>query len=285
MINLLKLLKPLVEKFPNISELYRLLRDAKKLRKPVIYREALNFKFNGAADMENGMFEPSESLIFDRLIDKFDLFINIGANTGYYVLKALYNEKNVLAFEPVEHNVKMLLRNINENHFSSECSIIPIALGNKKGVLPIYGASTGASLISGWAGQKNYKLVPINTFDSIGSSMIKDKNCLVIIDIEGAELSCLKGAESLLSSNCNNVFMVEICIEEHQPKGISINPNLLQTFKLFFSFSYSAYTVDANFRKVNLEEIDKIVKTGEDTLGIHNFLFIKNEMSLSDFGI
>ena len=201
------------------------------------------------------------------------------------MLKALNSGKNVLAFEPIEHNVKMLLRNINENQFPSECSIIPVALGDKKGVLPIYGASTGASLISGWAGQKDYTLVPVNTFDSIGSSMIKDKNCFVIIDIEGAELSCLKGAKSLLTSNCSNVFMVEITVEEHQPKGISINPKLIQTFELFFSFNYSAYTADANLRKVNFEEVQKIVETGEDTLGVHNFLFIKNEMSLSDLGI
>ena len=80
MISLLKTLKPLVEKFTNLSELYRFQRDSKKLRKPVKYREALNFKFNGADDMEKGIFEPSETLIFDRLIDKFDLFINIGAN-------------------------------------------------------------------------------------------------------------------------------------------------------------------------------------------------------------
>ena len=201
------------------------------------------------------------------------------------MLKALNSGKNVLAFEPIEHNVKMLLRNINENQFPSECSIIPVALGDKTGISPIYGASTGASLISGWADQNDYTLVPVIPFDSICSSMIKDKNCFIIIDIEGAELSCLKGAKSLLTSNCSNVFMVEITVEEHQPKGISINPKLIQTFELFFSFNYSAYTADANLRKVNFEEVQKIVETGEDTLGVHNFLFIKNEMSLSDLGI
>ena len=33
---------------------------------------------------------------------------------------------------------------------------------------------------------------------------------LVLIDIEGSELNCLKGADALIKSSENNVFLIEI---------------------------------------------------------------------------
>ena len=51
------------------------------------------------------------------------------------------------------------------------------------------------------------------------------------------------------------------------------------------SHGYIGYTIDSNFRKVELSEVYTIQSSGIDTLGVHNFLFIKSDKSLSEIGL
>jgi FkbM family methyltransferase len=275
----------LFSRFPSIADAYRYLRDSKPLKRPLELRPALGFKFNGPESMEQGVFEPQETIIFEKAVNCFDLVVNVGANTGYYALKALSRGVDVCAFEPNYLNTKILLRNVMSNDFESDFHLIPIALSDAPGILPLYGVSTGASLVNGWAGQTHVNLVPVNTFDNIASNIIVDKSCFVIMDIEGAELNCLKGSKSLLSGVKKNVFFIEISVGEHQPEGIAINPNLRETFSLFFSFGYKCHTADQYLRSVKIEEVDQILLSGTDSLGTHNFLFLAEERDLSEIGL
>jgi len=280
--SLLRFLKPIVEKFPNVANYYRYSRDAKMLRREVLFRENLGFFFNGMSAMEDGKFEPDETNIFEKIISNYDVFVNIGANTGYYVCKALKKEICTIAFEPNQLNVNILLRNIKANNFDADFQLFPIALSDELGVLPLYGASTGASLVEGWAGQMSNTLVPISSFDSTALPLTEGKKCFVMIDIEGAELGCLKGANSLLRSDTNNDFLIEICVNEHQPEGTIINPKLFETFELIYSYGYVGYTIGTKLRKVELSEVKKILFTNIDTLGVHNFLFTKSDKILNE---
>lgn len=263
--------------FYKYMQAFKKIRDAKVLYSEIQYRENLGFFFNGKKSMELGNFEPEETAIIENLMNSFDVFINIGANFGYYVCKALSNDLETLAFEPHQFNVNVMLNNIYSNNFGSDFYIFPVALGSSSGILPMYGASTGASLIKGWAGQENSSLVPITTFDDSAAHLIEGKNCLILIDIEGAELECLKGAKSLLSSDSQNVFLIEISTTEHQPSGVSVNPNLLRTFTYMSDFGYMAYTADKNLRKIEIDEVKEIAASLNNTLGTNNFLFVKDE--------
>ena len=272
----LRLFRPLVEKIPGAATYYRYVRDSKSLGLEVEFRDKLGFFFNGNLSMEKGEFEPQETRIIESLFGSFDLFVNIGANTGYYVCKALNLGVPVVAFEPNQLNVNILLRNIEANGFETDFQLFPIALSNQNGVLPMYGASTGASLIDGWAGQKNKYLVAVSKFDSTAKFLVDGKSCLVLIDIEGAELDCLKGAETLLAAP-HTVFLVEICTGAHQPQEINVNPNLVETFDLMFSHGYEAFTADTNLRRIEINEINEIARSGIDTLGINNFIFTRDK--------
>ena len=261
--------------------MYRYLRDSKPLNREVSYKENLGFFFTGNSSMEKGEFEPHETAIIESLLGSFEMFVNIGANTGYYVCKALKEGIPTVAFEPNQININILLRNVAANKFKADFQLFPVALSDQLGVLPMYGVSTGASLIDGWAGQKHSYLVPVSKFDSTAKSLVDNKSCLVLIDIEGAELSCLKGAEVFLNSSKNNVFLIEITVEEHQPSGVEINPHLLDTFELMSKYSYQAYTADRNLRKVELSEVSEIESSKINTLETHNFLFVKDKNILS----
>lgn len=281
MINIINFVKPLIEKLPWLASFYRYNRNAKSLNSKIKFRDQLGFYFNGNSLMEKGEFEPDENFIFDQVIDSFDTFVNIGANTGYYVCKALKRGVSTLAFEPNQLNLKILLKNIEANNFKSNFKFFPVALSDKEGTQLMYGESTGASLIKGWAGQKSSTLVSVSTFDKIASPLIKKKKCFVIVDIEGSEFKCLKGAKSLLSSNTDNIFLIEISVKEHQPNKININPYLFDTFNLMKKYGYSAYTANSSLRKIELEEVKKIQLSNLDTLGIQkNFIFSKNSKIL-----
>ena len=281
----IKILKPFVSKFPSLARYYRYQRDLKILNSEIKFRESLGFYFNGLPSMEIGQFEMEETKIFETLLPHCDIFFNVGANTGYYVCKALSKNKRTIAFEPNQLNVNILLKNIAANNFGEKFSLFPNALGEKGGVIRLYGDSTGASLIEGWNDQRTSTLVPILVFDDFAKQLIKAKRSLIVVDIEGSELSFLKGAKSLLESETENIFLIEICVCEHQPSGIKMNPNLLETFELMFNHQYNAYTADKKLRKVNLQEIKDICESGVNTLLTHNFIFIKSNLSLEDIDL
>lgn len=98
---------------------------------------------------QNGQFEEEETKIVTNIISKYDVVINIGANIGYYFSIALSQEKNVVAFEPLNLNVQHLLQNIKFNNRESNIEVYPILPTNKVGVIEIYGSGTGASLFMG----------------------------------------------------------------------------------------------------------------------------------------
>lgn len=97
---------------------------------------------------------------------------------------------------------------------------------------------------------------------------------LVIIDVEGAELSVIKGARHHLLDAPKPIWMVEVAVTEHLPAGLSVNPNLLATFQAFWEVGYVALRLDPTLEAVSKEEIVAIQHGGRSTLENSNFLFV-----------
>lgn len=279
------IIKKIIKKLPIIPKIYRNLRDSLPLRYEPKYRPHLGFKFNGTKEMEGGSFEPLETNFFKKNIDNYDVCINVGANMGYYSLIAMSRKKNVIAFEPNSLNSQIFMHNVLANKFEDLCEFYPIALSNLVGILPMYGFNTGASLIKGWAGQYNSKLVPVNRLDNIISNKNKKFRTFMLVDIEGAEYEFLLGARNFLVMNMPILLMIEISVTEHQPEAIGINPNIIKTFELFFEVGYSCYALDKDFSTVTLEEIKSIYKTGVNTLKTHNFVFLNKFVDSSSLNL
>lgn len=225
--------------------------------------------------MEAGTFEPEEAEIIRHYLRRAEVFMNVGANIGYYCCMALQQKVQTLAFEPIALNLKYLYKNVYLNGWENDIEIFPLAIGNQVGLAEIYGGGTGASLVKGWANTPEYyrQSVPISTLDRIIGSRFEGKQCLILVDIEGAERALLEGAATLLTLNPRPVWIVEICIREHMPEGIQVNPHMLSTFELFWSHGYQARTCDKYRRLVEKDEIEAIARTGNDTLRTHNFIF------------
>ena len=270
------MLRPIAERYPELAKLYRDYRSSRSLNKtprPI----PLGFQFIGNPAMETGTFEPNETAVIQENLKVTDVFINVGANIGYYCCIALHSNIPTVAFEPIDLNLKYLYKNISANNWQEDIEIFPVAMGDRSGMIEIYGGGTGASLIKGWSGTPTYyrQWVPVSTLDNVIGSRFKGKQCLILVDVEGAELMLLKGACDLLSLDPAPTWIVEICITEHQPEGIKVNPDLLETFNLFWELGYHTYTCSLQERRVERSEIEAIQETGKNTLKTHNFIFRK----------
>jgi FkbM family methyltransferase len=262
--------------FPRVSIACRRFQNERvSIREPV--DTPMGFKLVGLPVMERGSFEQEEALLVRRLLKEADVVINVGANVGFYCCLSLHEKKQVVAFEPIAPNLRCLYKNITANHWQDKIEIFPIAVSNKTGLLEIFGGGTGASLIKGWSGTpENYvEWVPVSTLDIVLGSRFVGKRCLFIVDIEGAELGMLEGASQMLAADPKPIWLVEVSIAEHQPKGVSLNPNLISTFEKFWAHGYEAWTATKVPRLVLRDEVENIVKTGKDTLLTHDFIFVE----------
>ena len=236
----------------------------------------MGFKFLGNEAMESGVFEPEETKLLATLMAQCDHFVNVGANIGYYCCLALQQNLPVIAFEPENSNLLVLLRNIRENGWNDNIEIHPVALSDRAGIVDIYGSGTGASLLRGWANTPVDLVasIPASTLDLSLGQRLRGRRALILIDIEGAEYYALKGAILTLNQDPKPVWIVEICSHQHQPAGVAVNPRLLDTFDLFWNAGYIAYTVAETPRQIERSEIKAIAEGGPDTLHLHNFIFV-----------
>lgn len=275
--NLVRLAKPIAEQFPRVAATYRLVRDSRFVPEDA-KMTPLGFKFSGNPVMERGQHESEETAILKKYLKDTDVFINIGANIGYYCCLVRGMGKEVIAFEPIEMNLRYLYANLKANGWD-DVEVFPLALSNKIGLIEIYGGGTGASLIRGWAHTPvtTSRLVPCSTLDQVLGNRLQGKRCFFLIDVEGAEKFLLEGAGNHLQMAPAPIWLVEVSINEHQPDGVKINPHLLATFQRFWDCGYVARTANVDFVEVRQQDLLRICEGGEDTLRTHNFLFLPHE--------
>lgn len=276
---LVQLIKPIVARFPRVAMTYRYVRDTW-----LLYEEPketpLGFKLIGNSAMQCGTYEPEETELVKRILANADVFINIGANIGYYCCLALHHGQQlnqVIAFEPVYPNLLYLMRNVQANDWKFPIEIYPLALSNQVGVLEIFGGGPQASLIKGWGRRRGQYVtsVPSSTLDHVLGMRCQGRRCLIVVDIEGAEQMMLEGATSFINGTPKPVWMIEIAISEHQPEGVLVNPNLCTTFRTFWSRGYEAWTADRECRLIYPDEIEQVAQGGVDPFITHNYLFIE----------
>lgn len=264
--------KILKRKFPKLFHLKHLLIDQID-RNQLPFTTPWGFKLAGHPEMGKGKFEVEETKLIRELLNDVDILVNVGANIGYYCCHALSLGKPVIAVEPIERNLYYLLGNIQSNGWSEMAEIFPVAVGAKPNIQNIYGGDTAASLIKGWAKIPDYYVTSISilTLDRILGNKLLKKRALIVVDIEGSEYDMLKGATLTLNNTPRPIWMLEISSREHQPKGITLNPNFKQTFDIFFERGYQCFTADNRLMKVDYQYLNKIVNNDDQCTT--NFIF------------
>ncbi len=267
------LFKKVLDRFPKIAQLYRNGRDLLDRNQPSLITP-WGFTLAGNSEMASGNFEIEQTLLVRKLLEEVDIFVNIGANIGYYCCHALSLGKSVIAVEPITRNLHYLLSNIVKNGWKDQAQVFPVALAAKDNILKIWGGNTGASLVKGWAGTSDTYVtqVPVLTLDRILGTVLDGKRALILVDVEGAEYAVLQGALNTLQHEPRAIWIMEIHSTTNQPNRSLVNQNLIDTFQLFFKNGYKALTVSTNKEVIDLEKV-RNVANGRDSFVTNNFFF------------
>ena len=216
-----------------------------------------------------GHYEKTLGDLVKKILKPGDVFLDIGANIGYFSMLAANKEptSKIFSFEPVRKLFQKLEENILVNNMSN-ITAVNIAIGDTDEEKELFISAADNLGMSSFQPPENYsgkkeivKVVSIyRWFKTAGLSRID----LVKLDIEGSELAALKGMQEVLQ-NFKPVVIAEI------------NPETLRLFNLkpadiceFLSkLDFSGYLISerGKLEQVKQNEIDQTV----------NVLFIYKE--------
>ncbi len=162
-----------------------------------------------------GVYEYEKQVVFQQSVRKGDVVYDIGANVGFYTLLAselVGSEGTVVAFEPLPRNLALLRRHVHLNGLSN-VEIIEGAVSEEAGTarfaaegLPEMGHLTDE-------GGMEVKMHQVDAL--VGSGRIPPPKVMKI-DVEGAELSVLRGAHEVLKQHRPQILLATHGLEVHR---------------------------------------------------------------------
>jgi FkbM family methyltransferase len=272
---MLSRLRPLVEKSPFLATTYRSIRDEWTFRCHQFAPTPYGFMFMGNPTMQLGTFECQETALISEIIRDVEIFVDAGANVGFYSCLARSYGKHVVAFEPLAENLRCLFANLAANGWH-DIEVFPVALGERPGLAQLYGGGSGGSRVRGWGGGSALydRTVPMSTLDICLADRLAGR-LLIKVDVEGGEYELLRGARQVLQRRPAPVWMVEIALTEHYPGGV--NPRFVETFEAFWHLGYEAYTADASRTLVEPAHVVEWARARRRGFGSYNYLFLHAE--------
>ena len=219
----------------------------------------------------------AELLLLEFFLKKDSILFDIGANKGeyaYYAEKIIY-PNNIYLFEPEKEINKRL------NAIFSHCNIYDIALSDSKGIrqfkIPIIKGIPDNCLSSLEIKNKEdneTEAIIYNVKTDTLDNFIKEQQVfpdLIKIDVEGHELSVLKGAENYIR-HYHPTLIIEI--EQRHHRNIDVE----SIFTSFTEQEYNCYYYSKKQSQLYSFETKTHLTTTKDYFGkidyINNYIFI-----------
>ncbi|WP_457650438.1 FkbM family methyltransferase [Profundibacter sp.] len=241
------------------------------------------FWFNGNASMQDGTFEVEETALVKRILDTTDMFVNVGANAGYYCCIALQQGVETVAIEPIPNNIGYIAQNIKANGWEENITTLPVAVGDRSGFIDIFGIGTGASVIKGWSNNpESLKLtVPMVRLDKVIGA-VSGKRMFILMDVEGFELEALLGAEGLHNPKEKPIWFVEVLGHGGVGQPPERQDNFAKTFKLMFDAGYAVYEANQNLRPLTWDDILEAQQNPDIQDNVRNYLFVDADLNVDE---
>ena len=231
----------------------------------VFRRRGLNWNLDLSQGIDfaiflQGSFEPETVRFYSKIIQPGDVVIDIGANIGAHTLhfaQLVGPNGRVIAFEPTDYAFSKLQRNLELNPaLRNRVVAMQVLLDSGEGVKP-------ESIPSSWelSGKSTNRkhTVHLGTYNSVDSAVTKTLDSVlselaisrvefIKLDVDGYELSVLKGAKNTLEKTSAKIIM-EICPYIYQEYGytLSVILDLLKQYNMY----------DFKKRKAMLDNIPK----------------------------
>lgn len=137
-------LKPLIERCPALAFAYRTLRDAWFFQRQRAELTPYGFRLMGNRAMQTGAFEQEETALIEKMLVDVDVFVDVGANIGFYTCLARSKGAYTIAVEPLTQNMDYLYANLYANDWN-DVEVYPVGLARKPGLANLYGGDWGIS--------------------------------------------------------------------------------------------------------------------------------------------
>jgi FkbM family methyltransferase len=154
-----------------------------------------------------GSFEPNEFAFLDQVLEPGMVFLDVGANDGYFTLFAarrLGAGGRVIAVEPSSRERINLQRNIEANGLAN-VTVVPLALGATRATAKLRlakGTHSGHNTLGNFAHSdvqtESFEEVTVDALDAVAERLGLTRVDFIKVDVEGAEASVIDGAQEVL---------------------------------------------------------------------------------------
>jgi len=230
--------------------------------------------------------EEDTTKLFEKLVKKGDIVVDLGANVGYFTLlaaKLVGEHGKVFAFEPNPKNFEYLTKNVklnNYNNVTAEQKAVSNVAGKIKLFICPY--DTGHHTINQQEGIESYRMGRTGKSTSIDIDSVKldeymsgksDRVDAMKIDVEGAEALAIEGMKEILAKNKDIKIFIEffpLLIEKMGNSPKEFIESLLRDFNMFvIGHDYSMKKFNRNYLKIErYEELANITSAFADHVNI-----------------
>lgn len=151
-----------------------------------------------------GIWEPNVEALLQARLQPGDVFIDVGANIGYFTLlgaKLVGLQGRVVSIEASTSTMRHLKANIARNHFDNRIRCVHAAASDSEGTVILYEGQKGnigsASIVRA-EGQASEEVRSASLEKLLEPNEIESAR-IIKIDVEGAEWLVFRGMQPLLS--------------------------------------------------------------------------------------
>ena len=225
-----------------------------------------------------------ELLYLNKLVPRGSITVDVGANCGLYTRELAKLSRHVHAFEPSRQMATLLRRTSATN-----VQVHEIACSDRNGAADLFIPSGEKGLVFGLASIEKHASGDLHSA-SLHTTQVKTArlDCVidqevtfVKVDVEGHELSVLRGAIELIKK-CQPVFLVEAEDRHRESATLSV-------FEFFDEWGYRGYFLEndiirpvAEFDPVRLQDASALMSDGgrgEGRSYVNNFFFFPSHIN------
>ncbi|RTL60504.1 MAG: FkbM family methyltransferase [Hyphomicrobiales bacterium] len=212
----------------------------------------------------NGYYELESSYFVARNVKANDHVVDVGANFGYYtvLMGSLVGWKGkVVAFEPEPRMARLLRENALINWIDPCVQIIQAACAENAGGIELYtsqarAANTGTKIPTiGEGFGEDFEFRPFHARSVLiddALQFLEGRVDFMKMDVEGFEVSALRGARKTIAENPNIKIMMEWSPGQLQANGFE----LPAVARELMEFGLSCYTLHAGGRPGDVAPMD-----------------------------
>ena len=199
----------------------------------------------------HGEFAPTETALFKKLLQPGMVFVDIGANIGFFTLlaaRAVGNTGKVYAFEPGEEHFILLEKNAQKNEYTNIITVKKAA-SDSIGTASFYLQNDNLCAHSLLPDESSTEVtVETTTLDEYFKT--NNKVDVIKVDVEGAEPKVMAGMKQVIAANHKMALLTEFFPDALRESGIDPRSYLQDIIDLGFML----YRVDEDLQK-NLSRI------------------------------